>query len=72
MKELMAATRGPPLERAELRVNFKSRADADDYCYHVRLGPGPREEFAARGPMVQGGGLLAYIDELFQVKAGWQ
>ena len=75
VKKLTAETEGPPLARDELRINFKSRHDADDYRYHVRLGPSPREESkAASGgnPVLRGGGLLAYVDELFQIKAGWK
>ena len=49
-----------------LRVNFKN--DGEDGGWHVRLGPSPREAYEATGfcnPMFKGGGVLAFIDQLF-------
>ena len=42
----------------------------DDHCYHVRLGPSPREEFGRNG-RTKGGGVLAFIDELFWLEERW-
>ena len=55
---------------ALLRINFKSPPDLDDHCYHVRLGPSPREEFGRNG-RTKGGGVLAFIDELFWLEEHW-
>ena len=58
------------VDSALLRINFKSPPDLDDHCYHVRLGPSPREEFGRNG-RTKGGGVLAFIDELFWLEKHW-
>ncbi len=58
------------VDSALLRINFKSPPDLDDHCYHVRLGPSPREEFGRNG-RTKGGGVLAFIDELFWLEEHW-
>ena len=54
----------PPADA--FHVNFKN--DGEDGGWHVRLGPSPREAYEATGfcnPMFKGGGVLAFIDQLF-------
>ena len=58
------------VDSALLRINFKSPPDLDDHCYPVRLGPSPREEYGTHG-RTKGGGVLAFIDELFWLEEHW-
>ena len=58
------------VDSAILRINFKSPPDLDDHCYPVRLGPSPREEYGTHG-RTKGGGVLAFIDELFWLEEHW-
>ena len=57
---------GTPNQFRFWAINFKN--DGEDGGWHVRLGPSPREAYEATGfcnPMFKGGGVLAFIDQLF-------
>ena len=53
-----------------LRIDFKSSKDEEYRFFPVRLGPGAREAHAAPRNSkwdVKGGGLLTFVDELFDL-----